>query len=195
MSSSTEQSPNSPPNFWRFDTGSLQKKIDEFDGRIDCLFEPLRNNEHLNRLFYTASALGDHSLIWFLLAALKGLRSKEQAKIAKKTAIALFVESIVVNVGIKSIFRRERPSYGGDRPLPLREPLTSSFPSGHSTAAVCAYMYLSKKDPLKPLYLLLAIIIAPSRIHVKIHHASDVIGGLLIGWIYAKLFRRLFPSE
>ncbi len=170
---------------------SMRKAIEQFDSKIDNLFEPLRQNVWFNRLFYSASAVADHSIIWFLLAATKALRSEDQAKLAKRAAIALAVESVVVNMGVKSIFRRDRPTYPGERPLPLRQPLTSSFPSGHSSAAVCAYIFLSENDPLAPLYFLLALIIAPSRIHVKIHHASDVIGGLVVGWIFAKLFRSI----
>lgn len=176
------------------DPESLRKAVARFDEEIDGLFEPLRENVWANRLFYAASGLADHSLIWFLLAAIKATRSSEQAKLAKRAAIALAVESVVVNIGVKSFFRRERPSFAGERPLPLRQPLTSSFPSGHSSAAVCAYIFLSEGDFLKPLYLVLALVIAPSRIHVKIHHASDVIGGLIVGWMYAKLFKSIYPD-
>ncbi|MDA8270995.1 MAG: phosphatase PAP2 family protein [Actinomycetota bacterium] len=176
------------------DPESMRKAVARFDETVDGLFEPLRKNIWFNRLFYSASAMADHSILWFLLAAIKALRSQDQAKLAKRAAIALAAESIVVNLGVKSIFRRERPSYSGDRPLPLRQPLTSSFPSGHSSAAVCAYIFLSENDSLAPLYLLIALIVAPSRIHVKIHHASDVIGGLLFGWVFAKLFRGIFRN-
>lgn len=145
-------------------------------------------------MFYAASGLADHSVIWFLLAALKATRSKEQARLAKRAAIALAIESVVVNLGVKSLFRRQRPEFPGDRPLPLRQPLTSSFPSGHSSAAVCAYLFLSEDDALAPLYLLLAAIIAPSRIHVKIHHASDVIGGVLVGWLLSRVIKAIYPK-
>ncbi|TAN29843.1 MAG: phosphatase PAP2 family protein [Actinomycetota bacterium] len=173
---------------------AMRKAIARFDSAVDNLFEPLRNNAWCNHIFYSASALADHSLIWFLIAALKATRSREQAKLARRAAIALAAESVVVNMGVKSIFRRERPRYQGERPLPLRQPLTSSFPSGHSSAAVCAYIFLSEKDSLAPLYFLLALIIAPSRIHVKIHHASDVIGGVLVGWVFARLLRCFFQD-
>lgn len=167
---------------------------ENFDQAVDRFFEPLRQNQALNRMFYAASGLADHSVIWFFLAALKATRSKEQARLAKRAAIALAIESVVVNLGVKSLFRRQRPEFPGDRPLPLRQPLTSSFPSGHSSAAVCAYLFLSEDDALAPLYLLLAAIIAPSRIHVKIHHASDVIGGVLVGWLLSRVIKAIYPK-
>ena len=40
----------------------------------------------------------------------------------------LGVESLVVNQGVKRLFRRERPTTTGDDRLPVRTPTTSSFP-------------------------------------------------------------------
>lgn len=177
-----------------FDPELALEAVERFDKRVDELFDQLRGNHSVNRIFYAASGLADHSIIWFLLAALKATRSEKQAKLAARAALVLAIESVVINIGVKSLFRRKRPVYDGDRPLPLRQPWTSSFPSGHSSAAVCAYIFLSQDDALAPLYLAIAAVVAPSRIHVKIHHASDVIGGLLIGWVLAKLLRNLFEE-
>ncbi len=44
-----------------------------------------------------------------------------------------------------------------------------------------------------PLYYAIAVIVAASRIHVKIHHASDVIGGIAIGVGLGELTRHLVP--
>lgn len=176
------------------DPKELLRVIEVFDDTVDQLFDPIRKNAIANRIFYAASGLADHSLIWFLLSAIKATRSKDQARLAKRAAIALGVESVFVNMGVKSLFRRQRPNFDGDRPHPLRQPLTSSFPSGHASAAICAYIFLSEDDWMAPIYLLLAAIIAPSRIHVKIHHASDVLGGLIVGWMLAKLIKAIYPK-
>jgi undecaprenyl-diphosphatase len=194
VSETNRRTPENSINRYLGISKEILRTTENFDQAVDRFFEPLRQNQVLNRLFYAASGLADHSVIWFLLAALKAARSKEQARIAKRAAIALAIESVVVNLGVKSLFRRQRPEFPGNRPLPLRQPLTSSFPSGHSSAAVCAYLFLSEDDALAPLYLLLAAIIAPSRIHVKIHHASDVIGGLLVGWLLARIIKAIYPK-
>jgi undecaprenyl-diphosphatase len=80
-----------------------------------------------------------------------------------------------------------------DRPLRLRQPLTSSFPSGHATAAFFGAALLRDGDPLWPLYYAVAVIVAASRVHVKIHHASDVIAGAALGAGLGELTRRLVP--
>ncbi len=146
-----------------------------------------------DRVFYGASALGDHGLIWAILAALRGLRSRHDWHAAVRTAAALAGETVLVNAGIKSLFRRSRPLVDTPRPRPLRQPRTSSFPSGHATSAFMAATLLAEDDPLWPLYYATAAVVAASRAHVRIHHASDVVGGAFIGLVMGRLIRHFEP--
>ncbi|MEY2468075.1 MAG: hypothetical protein QOF21_773, partial [Actinomycetota bacterium] len=82
---------------------------------------------------------------------------------------------------IKSLFRRVRPVHQGDRPYRLRIPRTTSFPSGHATASFCGAVLLSDGTGWAPWLFVLATIVAFSRVYVRIHHASDVLGGIVIG--------------
>jgi undecaprenyl-diphosphatase len=38
-----------------------------------------------------------------------------------------------------------------------------------------------------------AVVVASSRVHVRIHHASDVVGGAIIGVFLGELARHLVP--
>ncbi len=78
-------------------------------------------------------------------------------------------------------------------PHHFRRPLTTSFPSGHATSAFSAAVLLSEDDVLWPLYLAIAVIVASSRVHVKIHHGSDVVGGAVIGVAIGLLARKVAP--
>jgi hypothetical protein len=50
--------------------GRLGQQVDDFDRWIDDLFEQyLRGRPVADRVFYGASALGDHGTIWLILAA------------------------------------------------------------------------------------------------------------------------------
>jgi len=53
---------------------------------------------------------------------------------------------------VKSFFRRKRPEWLSETPRPhrLRRPRSSSFPSGHASAAFTAATILSEDDPLWP---------------------------------------------
>lgn len=171
----------------------LVRSVATFDRAAEGVFDRLRGRPALDRLFYGASALGDHSLIWLLLGCVRGLRSERDWKAAVRVGVGVGVESALVNIGIKSLFRRKRPNWDLDRPLRIRRPRTSSFPSGHATSAFTAAGLLSDQDRLRPLYYTVALVVAWSRVYVRIHHASDVVAGIVIGAGLGRLGRRLFP--
>ena len=174
-------------------TTRLGHAVEVFDRTVDQQFDRLRGKPIPDRIFYGASAVGDHGLIWLILGALRGLRSEHDLRAALRLGVGVGVESALVNLGIKSLFRRKRPVWELERPLHLRRPRTSSFPSGHATSAFTAAGLLGDQDRLKPLYYGVAIVVAWSRVYVKIHHASDVVAGLVIGALLGKLGKRLFP--
>lgn len=173
----------------------LAEALQSMDNRIDTSFDRLRGNKIADRLFYTASALGDHGLIWTQLAAVRYLRATKRIdqKIAVRAVAVAGVESFLVNIVMKSIFQRKRPVDNTTHPLPLRTPLTSSFPSGHSTAAMCSSVLLAQGDSWWPFYYIIAVIVAVSRIYVRKHHPSDVLGGAIIGVILGVLGRKIHP--
>jgi membrane-associated phospholipid phosphatase len=177
------------------DPSATARRIASFDSGVDGFFERyLRGRPGLDRVFYAASAVGDHGVIWLVLAAVRGLRAKDDTYAVIRAAGGVGIESALVNGPVKALFRRARPVYEGLRPRPLRRPRTSSFPSGHATSAFCAARLLSDGDPaLRPLYYGLAILVAWSRVYVRIHHASDVVGGMAIGAALGEVGRRVYP--
>ena len=172
----------------------VRARIARFDDEVDSAFDHLRGNPVFDRIFYGASELGDFSLVWFLLGALRGLRSERDWHAAVRVGVGLGVESAFVNGVVKSFFRRRRPATVGFIPTRrLRRPRTSSFPSGHATSAFSAAALLSEDDALWPLYYLIAVIVASSRVYVKMHHASDVVAGAALGAVMGHVARRVFP--
>ncbi|MEY2475785.1 MAG: hypothetical protein QOG87_1100 [Actinomycetota bacterium] len=174
-------------------SNETRKKIARFDDRVDGAFDKLRGNPLADRVFYSATNLGEHGLLWFMLGALRGLRSEHDWHAAVRVGAGVATESVLVNLGVKSLFRRARPPWETDRAFAIRRPLTSSFPSGHATSAFTAAVLLSEEDTLAPAYYAIAAIVATSRIYVKIHHASDVAGGIALGLFMGHVGRRLFP--
>jgi undecaprenyl-diphosphatase len=173
---------------------SARSKVAELDDRVDEQFGRLRGNRVADRVFYTASALGDFGLIWVVLALLRAMRKRpNDERAALRAIVATGLESVAVNVGMKSMFRRRRPVGPAEHPYPFRQPLTSSFPSGHATAAFCAAVLLADGDDRGPLYFAVAVVVALSRIYVRIHHASDVAGGAFIGVILGFIGRAISP--
>ena len=135
--------------------------------------------------------------MWLALAALRALRNDGGRELNRRAAVraaaGVGIESAIVNLGVKSLFRRVRPVSPSPHPLPFRQPRTSSFPSGHATSAFCAADLLGDGDRLRPVYYGLAVVVATSRIYVRIHHASDVLAGAVLGAALGRLGRRLYP--
>jgi undecaprenyl-diphosphatase len=171
-----------------------RRAIAGFDAAVDRAFDHLRGRPAVDRVMYVASELGDWALIWHIIGVAQALRPARQASSAARLSAVLGVESVLVNGGIKSLFRRTRPVWELPRPHRLRLPRTTSFPSGHASSAFTAAGVLSEDDKLRPLYYTVAVIVASSRVHVKIHHASDVIAGAAIGVVLARVARRAWPA-
>ncbi|MEM7095655.1 MAG: phosphatase PAP2 family protein [Actinomycetota bacterium] len=167
--------------------------VDALDDLVDGWWDQLRGQPAIDRLFYGASELGDHSLVWHLLGTAAAATTLRNERAAVRLIAALAVESGLVNGVVKSLFNRSRPIQDVPRPLRLRIPRTSSFPSGHASSASMAAVLLADKSRLGPVYGLLAALIATSRVHVRIHHASDVIGGAVVGTALGALVRRVAP--
>jgi undecaprenyl-diphosphatase len=169
-------------------------RVDAFDERVDRAFDRIRGRPALDRAYYLASELGDFSLIWQLIGAARGLRADRDPDETIRLALILLTESVLVNQGVKRLVNRDRPIHESVRPHRLRTPRSSSFPSGHASAAFTAAGIMSEDDALRPLYYALAAFVATSRIYVRIHHASDVVAGALLGVVLARLARQLRPA-
>jgi undecaprenyl-diphosphatase len=169
--------------------------VRSFDEAVDAAFDRLRGHRVADRSFYAVTELADFGLLWLLVGAARGLRSEDEAAEFWRLAAVLGVESVVVNGAVKSMFRRERPVVQDERPHRLRIPLTTSFPSGHASTAMVAATLLGEGRRTAPLYYALGLWVASSRIYVRIHHASDVAGGLVLGLTLGHLARRAWPGR
>jgi undecaprenyl-diphosphatase len=95
---------------------------------------------------------------------------------------------MALNIGMKYIFRRGRPSFSN----PLVHIATYSFPSGHTAGATVLYSalaaYLMSRTPsvamrwaIAALAALMVIWVGLSRIYLGAHYLSDVVGAVLEG--------------
>lgn len=175
------ESTHARPAAGRFRFGAA---VADFDRAVDGAFEIGRGRRVPDAVFVTASTLGDFSLVWHLVgvtrAVVEGRSGRRRALVF---AGLLGVESLVVNQGLKRIFNRERPTVSGQPGLEVRRPLTSSFPSGHASAAGFAAVVLTDQEGRRSAWLWtpIAATVALSRVYVRVHHASDVVAGAAVG--------------
>jgi undecaprenyl-diphosphatase len=157
--------------------------VGSFDAWADAQLERLRGHRVTDAMFTTASELGDFSLVWHLVGATRGLTSEAHAGQAFVFSALIGAESLIVNQGIKRLFHRVRPTATGDARYQVRRPSTSSFPSGHASAAFFAATVLTAWGGTitAPVWFAAATVVGTSRAYVRIHHPSDVVGGAVVG--------------
>lgn len=164
------------------------------DRVIDRVFErSTRRVPALDRLFYAASEAADFSVLWHLIGSSRALANPREEAAAIRLSVCLGVEAALVNGPVKSLFNRSRPVDPTPRARHVRQPLTSSFPSGHASAAAMAATLLADRSQAPALWYGLAAVVAASRVHVGIHHASDVAAGAVLGLILGRVALQVWP--
>ena len=137
---------------------------------------------HLRRL----SLAANHSVLWLSIAAglaMVGGRSGRRA--ARESVLAIAATSATVNLAMKPLARRRRPTRAepalfAARAVPMPE--SASFPSGHAASASAFAYAVGRHMPVLavPVHLL-AGGVAYSRVHTGVHYPGDVVIGAIVG--------------
>ena len=139
----------------------------------------------MNGFWEFITKFGDGGKFWILLTLLL-LIPKKTRKAGAVAACSLILSFLITNVTLKPLVNRTRPYNYSDLIIPLgRIPYEASFPSGHTSVSFsCALVYvrmLPKKCGI-PL-VVLATLIALSRLYLCVHFPTDVMGGFLVGLV------------
>ena len=103
--------------------------------------------------------------------------------------------TLAVNYGVKQLVRRPRPDHP-DAPRSIDAPTTSSFPSSHAAMSAAAALALGQAVPGARLPLrVAALAMAYSRVHLGVHHPSDVVAGFALGSVTGRVSRALLPAR
>lgn len=168
------------------------RRLDDWGERAAL---PLRQVKGADRAMYLLSEAANHSMLWHSINAIDALSGgRQRRRAAVRRSVILAVEQGLINGPVKMLISRERPAGPEERAHELRTPLTSSFPSGHASAAACAATLMSRDHGYAPLWWGAALVVSWSRVHVGIHHPSDVVAGLVAGSSLARSAQRFWPS-
>lgn len=156
-----------------------------------------RNSRVLDAVLPRLTRSADHGLLWGAVAvalAASGTRTGRRA--ALRGSLALGLASAFTNIPAKLLTRRPRPDL---QPVPVvrrltRQPLTTSFPSGHSASAAAFALGVSLEAPVLALPVgALAAGVAYGRVHTGVHYPGDVAAGIAVGCAAALTVRRAWP--
>ena len=133
---------------------------------------------------------GDHGLFWMIVAAILFIIPKTR-KTGLGMAIAMMIGLLICNVTLKPLVGRIRP-YDLQAELGITIQLLGermhdfSFPSGHTIASFEAAVVLLKNSKKMGIpAMILAVLIAFSRLYLYVHYPTDVIVSVILGTLFA----------
>ncbi len=154
---------------------------------IDFIWEHLKCG-FLDFIMPRITVLGDKGIFWIATAILL-LCFKKTRKTGIMVGVALILGLIFGNGILKNVIARTRPYDINTEMLPkLLIPTLSdfSFPSGHTLASFEAAGVLMIRDKRLGIpALVLACLIAFSRLYLYVHFPTDVIAGVILGLLFA----------
>ncbi len=150
-------------------------------GILAYIAETLRGGS-LDPVMTVLSLMGNGGTVWIATAVLLlFFRKTRRAGVAMLLALA--AGYVIGNLCIKELVMRPRPFVTHSDLTALLDPGDPwSFPSGHalsSFAAATAFCCFHRKTGV--LALVLAALIAFSRLYASVHYPTDVLAGALLG--------------
>ena len=126
--------------------------------------------------------LGNGGWFWLVAAAVL-LIPKKTRRVGITALLSITIGFLITNVLLKNIVARPRPFDAYTEIIPLiTRPTDFSFPSGHTCASfACALVFfrmLPKKYGVPA--VVLAGMVAFSRLYLGVHYPGDVLGGFLV---------------
>lgn len=155
----------------------------------------------LDKFMMSITKLGDAGIFWIILTVLF-LLIPRMRKAGAIMALSLIVDALLCNVVFKNLFARTRP-YDVNTTVQLLVARLSdySFPSGHTAASFASVtaLYAAGEKRMWKLTLILACLIAVSRLYLYVHYPTDVLGGMILGifsgYLGYKIYKRVGENQ
>ncbi|MBQ9680220.1 MAG: phosphatase PAP2 family protein [Ruminococcus sp.] len=148
----------------------------------------------LDKVMVLFTYAGTGALIWWVLYVAPLLITKH-FRVGIILTTTLGVNYLLGEIIIKKSVGRDRPSTQiTDEDMKIRKPKDHSFPSGHSASSFCAFTVLFWTCPFWMWLpaLTLASTIAFSRMYLRVHYFTDVMGGVMLGVLDGSLVTFIF---
>ena len=153
--------------------------------------------QKFSRYLIAATYFGD-GYLWGLAGLALILFGGQKGHNYVLIGLAVSIVNIAVFRLVKTLMERPRPVMLSSRPLKYRLIDDFAFPSGHATVAFgVAYVIAAAYPDLWWAWTgayVASLLISLSRIFVREHYPSDVIGGAIIGTLVSALLLPLFSS-
>ena len=166
---------------------AIDNKVVEHITAIHC--------KPLDTLMIMATYAGTGAFVWWVAIAIPFLIAAEYRKAGVILTIALGLNYLLGEIIIKKSVGRDRPSsWLSDEEMKITKPKDHSFPSGHTASSFCAFAVTAVCcTPAVWIPALCgAALIGFSRVYLRVHYLSDVLGGMVLGLLDGTAIAILF---
>ena len=171
-------------------------KLREMDERVVKRMSEI-HRPVLDRLMVLFTYAGTGGFIWLVAFVIPFLITRRYRETSVIMTAALGVNYLIGEVLIKKSVGRDRPStWISDENMKINKPKDHSFPSGHSASSFCAFTVTAWCCPawIWIPALLIACTIAFSRMYLRVHYLTDVLGGIVLGIVDGSLVTLIFKA-
>lgn len=161
--------------------------IQQIDQHLLYFIHDITQCSFLDKAMPLITSLGNGGAFWILLALILLLR-RDTRKSGLAMGAAMLLCFLFGNIWLKNFIARPRP-YTVDPSIallikPSSEPY--SFPSGHTMNAFsAAFALMLREEDHWRAAVLLAELIAFSRIYLMMHYPLDIVGGVIVAYAAA----------
>ena len=133
---------------------------------------------------YIFSVVGNGGMLW-IVTALCLICTKKYRKSGILILLCLLAGLLIGNLAIKPLIQRPRPCWIEPKKLlMIPNPTDFSYPSGHTLSSfISAFILLKTDKRLGISALVVAGLIAFSRLYLFVHFPTDVLSGILLAWL------------
>ena len=143
------------------------------------------------------TVLGDGGIFWMAIAVVLLLFGKTR-RVGVGMLLAMLMGLLLCNLTLKPLCHRPRPYdyqyevFGKTIPLIIERQHDFSFPSGHTIASFeAAGVIVMNNKKWGAAALVLACLIAFSRMYLYVHYPTDVLTSVVLGLVLAFLGNRI----
>lgn len=168
--------------------------IQNLDSEIVLWVQEHLTHPFLDKIMIFFTKIGDGGMLWIAIGVIL-LFTKKYRGVGFVTLLSLLIGTALCDQWLKFLIARDRPFMAIPMEILIDDPDSYSFPSGHTTSSFAAAFVLGYYlKEYRVYFYLVAGLVSFSRIYLFVHYPTDIVAGVLVGYIASLIAIRIFTS-